>query len=275
MKKHAIVLICLLALCFGLAACGSGSNTSSDSASNASSAAETNTSTSSNAAASEESSSTASASASSETASESASGDASYELGDRSFCEAYEADGKVMLDIFGEVVNTGSETIVIDSASVCALDENFQDLSPLFSVYVSPNYILPGESAFIYPLTSIELPSSCSVDDEFHMGVNLEASVTDKTITEYALSDVLVYEGSGRPCTGCRVTNETNVSSGRITVVVTYFDSDGQILGVGEKTISDLAPGMNATAVITGGSLPNRCSWDAVADYDLHATSIG
>jgi len=274
MKKFAIVLACSLALCLGLVACGNGGSMSGSSSSNESSTAASSASTASNTATSAAASS-ASASATSANASAGASADGlSYELSDRTFSEAYESNGKILYDTVGEFINTGSETMVASSVSVSALDENFQELKTASRVYISPNYILPGESAYVYPASPIELPSSCSVDDTYHVRVNMDATTTNKTVVEYPLSDVLVYEGSGRPCAGCRVTNDTNTASGTITVVVTYFDSNGQILGVGEDETSNLDPGESTTSVILGGSLPNRCNWNDVADYTLRATSL-
>lgn len=267
MKKHVIVFACLFALCLGLAACGSGNNESSSSASSeSSSAASSSAEASSSAAASSESASAASSTA--------AADGVSYELSDRTFSEAYEKDGKIYYDGVGEIVNTGSETLVVDFADIDALDEDFQELASSHGVYISPDYILPGGSAFVYPTRSIELPSSCSVDDTYHISVNASISATDKTMTEYPLSEVKAYEANGRPCIGCVVTNDTKAASGDITVVVTYLDKDGQILGVGEKTISDLKPGETAIAVILDDTLPNRCNWADVADYTLHATSL-
>lgn len=268
MKKHVLILACLLALCLGLAACGSGSNASNNSASNeggssaASSAAATSSTATSNSAAA---ASTSAAATNSE---------ASYELGDNTFYEAYEADGKVLYDAVAEVKNTGANTIVITDASISALDENFEELATAYPVYASPNYILPGESTYVYLDKPIELPSGCSADDAYHIQVSIDASPTNKTVTEYPTSGDKADERDGRPWVGCIVTNDTNAKSDDITVVVKYFDSNGQILGVAEHMIPYLEPGESLSVVMLEDSLPNRCSADAVANYEIHATSL-
>ena len=82
------------------------------------------------------------------------------------------------------------------------------------------------------------------------------------------------YESNGRPAIGGKVTNNTSVASGEITVVVSYYDNDDQLLGVAEDTIANLNPGESANFRMLDSAVQHHCSWALVSSYKVQATSL-
>ena len=295
---RAFALASLIALCLGLVACGSSSSSSTASTSASASAAPTSASAasesasasaasasaaSSSASAASSSASAASASAASSSASaasassESASSawsDQPLELTDDTFHDVFEKDGNVFFDGVGVLVNKSSKTLSIKDFYFAAVDENSNVIAEPRVIYISPNYVLPGKTAYIYPGNAILLPEGSSVDGAYYVGVSCESVPTDKTVVEYPITNVVNYDDGGYPTIGGVVTNDTSVASGTITVIVSYYDSNTQLVGVAEDEISNLDPDKSANLRIMGSDLQHRCTWDKVASYELHATAL-
>lgn len=177
-------------------------------------------------------------------------------------------------DGVGVLVNRSNKTLTITDTYLAAVDENSTVIAKPRDIYISPNYALPGQTAYIYPGSAILLPEGSSVDGTYLIGVSCDGVPTDKTVVEYPITNVVNYEDSGYPSIGGVVTNDTSVASGTITVIVTYYDSDHQLIGVAEDEISNLEPGKSANLRILGSDLQHRCTWDKVASYELHATAL-
>lgn len=190
------------------------------------------------------------------------------------FRETYEENGAVYFDTAMEVVNTGDTTIIFDGVTLGATRGDGQIIGTARGNYLSPNYIAPGKSAFVYPTNPIKLPEGSSVNDTFKTGSALNFKTTDKTVTEYPTNVDTYYDDGGLPTIGGTVTNNTNVASGEVTVVVSYYDNDGNLLGVGEDMISNIAPGESMRFRLLSSDIQRHCSWALIAKNVVTATSL-
>ena len=154
------------------------------------------------------------------------------------------------------------------------MDENKESIAAPSGIYLSPGYILPGKTAFVYPANPIRLPDGASANADYRTGFDLAFAKTDKKVTEYPVTEMPPYESNGRPAIGGKVTNNTSVASGEITVVVSYYDNDDQLLGVAEDTIANLNPGESANFRMLDSAVQHHCSWALVSSYKVQATSL-
>lgn len=197
-----------------------------------------------------------------------------YTVSDQSFHEVYEANGKVYMDAVGEVVNVSQDTMVVDGFWIGAVNKEGKTLAQPTNLFLSPMYAKPGESLYVYPNGPIELPAGTTADDGSFASLDLSLAVTDKAVVEYPLSDVVMSDDNGHPGIGCKVTNNTQTSTGEVTVVVVYYDKGGKLIGVAEDTVANLDPGESATCAIPGDRVQHGCSYSKVGRYDIRATAL-
>ena len=248
--KKVLLFVLTLALCFGLVACGSSSD-SKDSDSK------------------EETKKEESAEESKEEPEEKVSDEPQWEMGTSTVKTWTNSIGTQWVQMISPITNTGDVNLYLSACKIDLEDEagHLVDSKDMISVF--PQVLQPGETGYYYEETILEDVEATGLKALPHESAEkasvecIRLDVTDLDIKADSYDEISI--------TG-RVENNTEEAQSSVYVVAFLYGADGNLIGIAYDIFMDeIAPGDKMGFSASAFSLPDDVTIDAVASYSVVA----
>ena len=192
-----------------------------------------------------------------------------YEVTDTRVVNWVSSTGTVRVQTIVEITNTGSANLFLSGGSFDLEDAegNLVDNCSMASTF--PDVIAPGEKGYMYEETTLDAP----VDGELTAIPRLDIKEATVDLIRYDVTDTKLSEDKyGYLKILGRVQNNTD-EVGKSTYVVAFlYDENGACIGQMFTILTDdLAAGDQSGFEMSGLSLPDNVTVDAVADIVYYA----
>ena len=256
MKRKLAIVLCL-ALSVGITACGSSSSspTQSAPASNEENGSETET---------EEVETE-------EPAEEAASSNDStaWEVGEGKVVTWTDSIGSGWIQIIVPVTNTGSDNLYLSTGTMDLEDESGHLVDSRSMVSVYPDVLQPGETAFYYEETTLEVEENTTLKVVPHV----EVSKAKVDCIRYDVSDLTLKdeEYGGIALTG-RVENTTDEEGSLVYVTALFYGSGNEPIAQAFTILdNNLAAGDKIGFSASTFSVPDSVTMDMIDHYEVFA----
>ena len=195
---------------------------------------------------------------------------ASYEITYKNAIAYKKSSGYIMLQAIVVITNTGNTPLYISGSENYDLEDSNGKLIGSETMSVYPNIIRPGEKAYGYDETILDIEE---VIDLFIIP-RPEVYVSTSEYIRYEISDMeLSSDRYSRVKLLGRVKNTTNETTELFYIVCVLFDSEDIPIGLISSAITeDIEPGEKIGFEVSGLTLPRFITIDVVARYEVFAS---
>lgn len=172
-------------------------------------------------------------------------------------------------DALVEIENKGTKGIYLTDEQFDIEDKEGHLIQTDDFLSSAPDVILPGEKGYLYNNFGSSM-ESVSDPDNVNLVPHFTVKATDKAPHEYPVTDTSVRDDSFGKTVAGRITNDTSENISYIYVNVLYYNSDGQCIGVGGTSVTEVAPNETKSFEISGIGAPHGFEDDLI-DYKVVA----
>jgi hypothetical protein len=202
-------------------------------------------------------------------ASSQSSDDAAYETTYSNARTYKNSIGTVWVQSIFVVTNTGATPLYLSSGAYDLEDESGTLVKSRSLVSVCPNVINPGEKAYYYEETTIDISDAIDVT----ILPRADVKVAKVDCIRYPITDVSLSEGSfgsGIKVLG-RIENNTDTDESLVNIAIILFDSNDVPIGVIHTFLTEyLDAGAKIGFEASSFSFPDDITVDSVARYEVY-----
>lgn len=183
--------------------------------------------------------------------------------------------GVTVADAFVEVENTGDCDLNLSSARFGVLGEDgIEIVAEDTLIYAAPQVIAPGQRGYFYTPSPIELPGGYFPGYHYTLDAQLTLHKSELGAHVFPIVNAFITEDSDGLETGCGVTNDLTVSCPLVTVYAFVYDNEGNIIGINEENVENLAAGETRSVMVGPFGWQVGASLAITSDYRLVAQAL-